>query len=272
MRACLSTLLVLLCACGGNRTAPPSLSTAPAARVEASKTQQTQQAAAFVAGSTKALAEVKEPPKAVKVAQEMNTRAAASLPAPAADDLLAVNAIVADLLAELAETRAAGEKKLAEIDGKIVAAAKERAEAEAELARALEKERAIAATNAEKAALYDAERRRAWFARLADLLGSGGLVALAVAFPALAPLAGRAFGLLSRVMPGSAAVTGVVSRASFDGVVAGVERVRKAIRAKDGETITAELAEQLDGLLREERSREDIPLIRERRHRVARRD
>ena len=77
-----------------------------------------------------------------------------------------------------------------------------------------------------------------------------------------------AFGLLSQVMPGSAAITGVVSRASFDGVVAGVERVRETIKRRNGQQITAELADTIDGLLREERSRDDVQLIRERRHRI----
>jgi hypothetical protein len=135
----------------------------------------------------------------------------------------------------------------------------------------LDKERADNVINAGKAGQWDAAQRQKWFERFTDLFGTGGLIAIAVAFPALAPLAGRAFGLLSQVMPGSAAITGVVSRASFDGVVAGVERVRQVVRSRNGQQITAELAETIDGLLREERSPADLPLIRERRFRVARR-
>lgn len=46
--------------------------------------------------------------------------------------------------------------------------------------------------------------------------------------------------------------------------------VRQLVRNRNGLQITPELADTVDGLLREERNRDDLPLIKERRYRVAR--
>lgn len=271
MRWPLLILLTLCTGCPTPRPSAPPKSDSTKGAVATVGADKASAAAAYVAGSTQALASVTNPPPAVAVARQMNTRAAALLPAPSTATALEVSRTVEALTSELAETRASGAQKLAALDAEAASLAKRELELRAQLQAELEAERAANAVNAADAGEWRAHKRKEWFARLTDLFGSGGLVALAVAFPALAPLTGRAFGLLSKVMPSSAVVTGVVSRSSFDGVVAGVERVRQAIRSRDGETITAELAEQLDGLLREERNREDLPLIRERRHRTARR-
>lgn len=271
MRFPLLILVAICTGCPGPKPPVPLKSDGTKSAVATVGADKASAAAAYVAGSTQALASVTNPPPAVAVARQMNTRAAALLPAPNTATALEVSRAVEALTSELAATRADGAQKLAALDAEAASLARRELELRAQLQAELEMERVANATNADKAAQWDAHSRKEWFARFTDLFGTGGLIAIAVAFPALAPLAGRAFGMLSKVMPSTAALTGVVSRSSFDGVVAGVERVRQAIRSNDGETITTELADQLDGLLREERDRGDLPLIRERRHRVARR-
>ena len=270
MRCALAILaLALLTGCPSTPPAPPKSDTTRAS-VAVVGEKKAAQASAFVAGSSQALASVTNPPPAVKVAQAMNVRAQASLPAPDTATALAVAKLVEELLAENATIRASGEKRLAALDAHAVELSARELELRAQLSAELDAERKSNAANAADATSWRAHQRREWWTKFTDLFGTGGLIALAVAFPALAPLAGRAFGMLSQIMPSSAVVTGVVSRASFDGVVAGVERVRQLVRSRNGLQITPELADTVDGLLREERNRDDLPLIKERRYRVAR--
>ena len=81
------------------------------------------------------------------------------------------------------------------------------------------------------------------------------------------PLAGRAFGFFSRVMPSTSALTGVVSAKGFDNVVAGVESVRDTLKNHVGDR---ELAARVDDLLRIERSPDDKKLITARRAKLKR--
>ena len=262
-------ILVALCAgCSSPRPQAPPRSEATQRALVTVGEVKAKAAAAFVAGSTQALTTITNPPPAVAVAQQMNTRAQSLLPAPETKTALEVAATVSGLTSGQPDAVAKAEAKLAALDALAIEQSEYEAGLRAKLQSELDKERVANALNAGKAGQWDAAQRQKWFERFTDLFGTGGLIALAVAFPALAPLAGRAFGLLSQVMPGSAAITGVVSRASFDGVVAGVERVRQVVRSRNGQQITGELAETIDGLLREERSPADLPLIRERRFRV----
>lgn len=270
MRVSPLILAAFFAGCSSTRPLAPPRSEATQRALVSVGEAKAKAAAALVQGSTQALTTITNPPPAVAVAQKMNTRAQSLLPAPDVKASVEVAAVVSGLTSGQPDATARAEARLAALDALAVEQSEYEAELRAKLQSELDKERASNFLNAGKAAEWDAANRKKWWERFADLFGTGGLIALAVTVPALAPLAGRAFGLLSRMIPGSAALTGVVSRSSFDGVVAGVERVRQIVRARNGQQITAELAETVDGLLREERSPADLPLIRERRFRVAR--
>lgn len=83
--------------------------------------------------------------------------------------------------------------------------------------------------------LYEAEKnkgvlRRIWTWGLGTL-GVGGMIALAVIFPAVIPLLGSLVSWLVGKMPGLASYFGVVGKKAFDAVVLGVGNVRKELKS-----------------------------------------
>jgi len=233
----------------------------------ANQTATVKAAASKVAATGAALASRTNREPATDLAVMFNGQAAALLPTPGLAELAEVKSIVAGLLSTNAQLRADAEKRLdakdkqlaelqrmtGELAAKLEAAEKTHEAAVAKLTDAYVGERKVADQ-------WREHQAKAWLARIADLLGTGGVIALAVCVPAAAPLAGRLFGFMSKVMPSSAAITGVVAKSGFDNVVAGVERVTAAVKQKD-----PALAGEALSLLRQEQSPDDERLVAARR-------
>jgi hypothetical protein len=230
-------------------------------------------AALKVAATGEALRQATNRDAATDLASTFNSQAANLLPEkPSLSELADLKAIVAGLLStNLAERVNAAarldakDKQLAELQrmtgelkAKLETAEQSHAAAVAKLTDAYVGERAVADK-------WRQEQAKTWLTRIGDLLGTGGMVALAATGVLSVPMAGRIFGYFSRVMPSSSVLTGVVSAKGFDNVVAGVESVRKALRNNVGD---AELSERVDDLLRIERGPDDKKLINARRQRL----
>jgi|GEM_PF-5708563 len=211
-----------------------------AAAVDANSDQLIHAAAGKVAATGAALDARTNREPATDLAAKFNQQAAALLPQPPVAELNELRAIVGGLLSTNAAERAAATDRLAVKDKELAELQRLTGELKAKLDSA-EQSHAAAVSKLQDA--YVGERTvadqwrqhqaKTWLTRLADLLGTGGMIALAVLVPAAAPLAGRLFGFMSKVMPGSAALTGVVSKASFENVVAGTEMAVSAVRQRD---------------------------------------
>ena len=211
---------------------------------------------------------------ATDLAATFNGQAGALLPAVPIAELADVKTIVSGLLSTNAQLRAdaekrldANDKKLAELQrmtgelrAKLDAAEQSHEQAVSKLTDAYAQERGVADK-------WRQEQAKSWGQKIFDLLGTGGLIALASTGVLSVPLAGRAFGFFSRVMPSTSALTGVVSAKGFDNVVAGVESVRDTLKNHVGDH---ELARRVDDLLRIERSPDDKKLISARRAKLKR--
>lgn len=210
------------------------------AAIDANSDQLVHAAAVKVAATGAALNARTNREPATDLAANFNAQAAALLPQPTVAELNELRTIVSGLLSTNAAERASATERLAVKDKELADLQRMTGELRAKLDAA---EQSHAAAVAKLTDAYADERRvadqwrqhqaKTWFARIADLLGTGGMVALAVMVPAAAPLAGRLFGFMSKVMPGSAALTGVVSKASFENVVAGTEMAVSAVRQRD---------------------------------------
>lgn len=228
-------------------------------------------AAGKVAATGAALAARTNREPATDLAATFNQQAAALLPQPTVAELNELKAIVGGLLSTNAAERASATERLAVKDKELAELQRMTGELRAKLDAA---EQSHAAAVAKLKDAYADERRvadqwrqhqaKTWFARIADLLGTGGMVALAVLVPAAAPLAGRLFGFMSKVMPSSAVLTGVVSKASFENVVAGTEMAVSAVRQRD-----PALASQVLDALRIGKAPDDDRLIDRSREVVA---
>lgn len=244
------------------------------AAIDANSAATVKAAASKVAATGAALASRTNREPATELAVTFNTQAGALLPPVSIAELADVKAIVAGLLSTNAALRADAEKRLdakdkqlaelqrmtGELAAKLDAAEQSHSAAVAKLTDAYAQERGVADK-------WRQEQAKTWGRRILDLLGTGGLIALASTGVIGVPLAGRLFGYFSRVMPASSALTGVVSAKGFDHVVAGVESVRTALRQNVGDM---ELAARVDDLLRIERSPEDRRLLNARRAKLKR--
>jgi hypothetical protein len=230
-------------------------------------------ASGYVWATGEALKAATNAEPAVRVAGDMNSRAAVLLPAPEVADVTRMREIVNGLLSTNAQSVAHAQSLLSAKDAELA-----RAQLIAEQLKGDNDRLRAAATRdmADLAARFQGEQATAdkwrahqaktWLGRILDVLGPAGLVALAVACPAAVPIAGRAFGWFSRVMPSTSLVTGVVDAKGFGNVVAGVEKVRATLRSDPS---LAAVAERADDLLRIERAPDDDKLIRAARRRVA---
>jgi hypothetical protein len=177
---------------------------------------------------------------ATDLAATFNRQAAALLPSPTVAELNELKAIVGGLLSTNATERAAATDRLAVKDRELAELQRLTGELKARLDTA---EQTHSAAVSKLTDAYAAERgvadqwrqhqAKTWLTRIADLFGTGGMIALAVLVPAAAPLAGRLFGLMSKVMPSSSVLTGVVSKATFENVVAGTEMAVSAVKQSD---------------------------------------
>lgn len=229
----------------------------------------------FATGEALKRATNQEP--AVKVAGDMNDRAAALLPKPSVEDVTNYKRIIAGLLSTNETDRSTAAAELSAKDAKIaqLQLLAEQLKAAGDNAR-----RDYEAKVTELGAKFQSEQQTAdkwrqhqaktWLGRIFDVIGPAGLIALSVAFPMTAPLAGRAFGWLSRVMPSSSIVTGVVSRAGYENVVAGAAKVREVL--KNGAPAAPTLLEAADKALTAAQSPDDVPLVNATRVRIARRE
>lgn len=177
---------------------------------------------------------------AVRLAQDFNAKAGALLPKPTVSELGDIKSIVSGLLSTNATLRADAERRLdvkdreladlqrmtGELRAKLDAAEQSHEQAVAKLTDAYASERGVADK-------WRAEQAKAWGRKILDLLGTGGLIALASTGVLSIPLAGRAFGLFSRIMPASATLTGVVSQVDFTNAVGAVEQFKTAVKAGD---------------------------------------
>jgi len=174
---------------------------------------------------------------ATDLAAQFNTQAGALLPAVPIAELAEVKAIVSGLLSTNAQLRADAEKRLdvkdkelaelqrltGELRAKLDAAEQSHDQAVAKLTDAYASERAVGDK-------WREHQAKTWGQRILDLLGTGGLIALASTGVLSIPLAGRAFGFFSRVMPASSALTGVVSKVDFTNAVGAVESFKSAVK------------------------------------------
>lgn len=200
---------------------------------------------------------------ATDLAATFNAQASALLPQPTVAELNELRSIVGGLLSTNAAERAAATDRLALKDKELAELQRMTGELRARLEAAEENHEK---TVAQLQSAYMGERRvadqwrehqaKTWLSRIADLLGTGGMVALALFVPAAAPLAGRLFGFMSKVMPSSSALTGVVSKATFENVVAGTEMAVAAVKQRD-----PALAAQVLDALRIGKGPEDDKLI-----------
>ena len=212
---------------------------------------------------------------ATDLAEKFNKEAALLLPTPSVQDLKQLQAIVSGLLSTNAQDRAEAGKALdardrlladlqkstGELRAKLESAEQSHSAAVDRLQNAYSQERGVADK-------WRQEQVKSWSQKLFDLLGTGGLIALAASGVLSIPAAGRIFGWMSQVMPGSATLTGVVSTQGFDRVVAGVESVRDTLKNRVND---AEISARVDDLLRIERSPTDVPLLNARRAKVRKR-
>ncbi len=244
------------------------------AALDANNAATVKAAAGKVAATGAALAARTNREPATDLAAQFNTQAGALLPAVPLAELAEVKAIVSGLLSTNAQLRADAERRLdvkdreladlqrmtGELRAKLTAAEDNHERSVAQLQSAYAGERGVADK-------WRAEQAKSWGQKILDLVGTGGLIALASTGVLSIPLAGRAFGFFSRVMPSSSVLTGVVSAKGFDNVVAGVESVRDTLKNHVGDH---ELSRRVDDLLRIERSPDDKKLISARRAKVKR--
>lgn len=231
--------------------------------ITANNEQLVQAAAAKVAATGVALDARTNREPATDLAAKFNQQASVLLPAPTVAELNELRSIVGGLLSTNAAERAAATDRLSVKEKELAELQRSTGELKAKLDHA---EKSHAAATAKLQEEYVGERKvadqwrqhqaKTWLTRLVDLLGTGGMIALAVMVPTAAPLAGRMFGFMSRVMPSTSVLTGVVSKSGFDNVVAGVERVTAAVKQKD-----PKLADEALSLLRQEQSPEDELLV-----------
>ena len=261
------------------RSSPADKLDASKAKADANATAQATNQAVIYKGASgyvwatgEALKSATQEP-AVRVAGDMNSRAAVLLPVPDVADVTRFREIVAGLLSTNSATVAVASAALSAKDAELA-----RAQLIAEQLRAQNDaiRQAAARDVADLAAKFHVEQSTAdkwrahqaktWLGRILDVLGPAGMIALAVACPAAVPFLGRAFGWFSRVMPSTSMLTGVVDAKGFNNVVAGVSAVRAELKADPS---LAKLAERADDLLTMERSPDDARLIEAARKRVA---
>lgn len=199
-------------------------------------------AASKVAATSVALSSRTNREPATDLAAQFNTQASALLPPVSIAELADVKAIVSGLLSTNAQLRAEAEKRLdakdkqladlqrmtGELAAKLEAAEQSHEAAVAKLTDAYAQERGVADK-------WRQEQAKSWGQKILDLVGTGGLIALASTGVLSIPLAGRAFGMFSRIMPSSSALTGVVSKVDFTNAVGAVETFKQAVKKGDVE-------------------------------------
>ncbi len=195
---------------------------------------------------------------ATDLASQFNAQAGALLPAVPIAELAEVKAIVSGLLSTNAHIRADAEKRLdakdreladlqrmtGELRAKLDAAEQSHESAVSKLTEAYANERGVADK-------WRQEQAKNWGQKLLDILGTGGLIALASTGVLSIPLAGRAFGMFARVMPSTSTFTGVVAKSDFANAVGAVENFKRAVKSGDveasGNAVLDSLKEALSG-------------------------
>ena len=228
------------------------------AALDANSAATVRAAAGRVAATGVALAARTNREPATDLAAQFNTQASALLPQPSVAELNDLKAIVGGLLSTNETLRAAATARLdakdreladlqrmtGELRAKLDAAEQSHEAAVSKLTDAYAAERGVADK-------WRQEQAKSWGQKILDLVGTGGLIALASTGVLSIPLAGRAFGFFSRAMPSSSSFTGVVSKMDFSNAVEAVETFKTAVKKGDvqggGDVVFDTLKEALKG-------------------------
>ena len=121
--------------------------------------------------------------------------------------------------------------------------------------------------------LYEEEHKekiwkRAWTWAVSTL-GIGGVIALAVLFPAIIPIFAQMLGAVVRIIPSLASAFGVAATSTVDAIVKGVQGARKQIKNGGDRTYSRdEVLAILDGNLDFHQKKSDRTLIAKRKSKL----
>ena len=124
-----------------------------------------------------------------------------------------------------------------------------------------------------KGMIYEEEnKKKAWekvWGWAKGTFGIGGLIALAVLFPAIIPILGHMVGAVIKLIPSLASALGVVAKSTTDAVIKGVQGTRQHLKTSSQETYTkAEVIALLDSNLDFHQSKGDKTLISRRKQKI----
>jgi hypothetical protein len=225
---------------------------------------------AYLHGGIAAVNRMTNEEPAKLVASDLLGKAQLIIGVPSVRDAGTMNSIVGGLLSQVEEERSKAFKLEANYFASVSKLQQDKEELKAVLTAQLEKERAVNAENAEKAAKWDELQKKNFLKRfwgwLTATIGIGGIIALCVLFPPAIPILMQGVGFIVRLVPSLYKWLGVVSSKTFNNVVAGLGSVRTTLKKEQlsgtPRTYTpAEVLQMMDAELAKATDKPDKALI-----------